>query len=261
MLSSRVCQALYSSFTSNDHTFIFPLVHTESRIEKAREAAKAAKLAYENAVTERSKCQREVNDLLQRKSSWSENDVVRFTNLVREDHLNEQTEARTKAESALADNAIEQEFQGLTRVILNRYHEEQVWSDKIRSASTYGSLIVMGLNLFVFVLAIIVVEPYKRRKMAETFEKRIETLSMETNNAVERISSRIDLHLDKQQALLVPVTSSVASTGDGGLDNGKTMHSNTTIITISPDKRDAIMAGAGATAALVTYAILAWLRS
>jgi sensitive to high expression protein 9 len=236
-------------------------VPIESRIEGSRVAARAAKLAYENAVSERSQCQREVNDLLQRKSSWSENDVVRFTNLVRQDHLNEQSEAKTKAESALADQSIEQEFQALTRVILNRYHEEQVWSDKIRSASTYGSLLVIGLNLFVFVLAIIVVEPYKRRKMAETFEKRIETLSMETNNAVERIASRIDSHLDKQQILLTNSSAASSLEHDEESGSGKTIHSYATITTIPTEKRDVIMAGAGATAALITCAILAWLRS
>lgn len=223
-------------------------------------AARAAKLAYENAVSERSQCQREVNDLLQRKSSWSENDVVRFTNLVRQDHLNEQNETRTKAESTSADQAIEQEFQALTRAILNRYHEEQVWSDKIRSASTYGSLIVMGLNLFVFVLAIIVVEPYKRRKMAETFEKRIESLSLETNTAVERIASRIDSHLDKQQSLLVPLIASSPDTATESSIDDKP-YTNTTIITIPVERRDAIMVGLGATAATVACVILAFLRS
>jgi sensitive to high expression protein 9, mitochondrial len=40
--------------------------------------------------------QREVNDLLQRKSQWSESDVSRFTELVRRDHVNEQEEKDTK---------------------------------------------------------------------------------------------------------------------------------------------------------------------
>jgi sensitive to high expression protein 9, mitochondrial len=71
------------------------------------------------------------------------------------------------------------------RVILHRYHEEQVWSDKIRSASTYGSLTVLGLNLVVFILAIIVVEPWKRRRLAQTFEKKVEEMSAETISAFE----------------------------------------------------------------------------
>jgi sensitive to high expression protein 9 len=47
------------------------------------------------------------------------------------------------------------------RTILARYREEQVWSDKISSPSTYGQLSVFGVNLLVFVLAIIPVESWK----------------------------------------------------------------------------------------------------
>ncbi|KAG8773426.1 sensitivity to high expression protein she9 [Serendipita sp. 397] len=115
------------------------VVEQEAKIEHAKLASRVAKLAYETAVSERSMGQREVNDLLQRKSSWNDADVIRFTNLVRLDHNNEQAEARAKVEVEQTDSAVEQEFQNLTRAILNRYHEEQVWSDKIRSASTYGS--------------------------------------------------------------------------------------------------------------------------
>jgi sensitive to high expression protein 9 len=105
-------------------------------------------------------------------------------------------------EAAATDQAIEQEFQSLTRAILNRYHEEQVWSDKIRSASTYGSLLALGLNILIFILAIIVVEPYKRKRLAETFEKRIEELSLETKDLVNSLAVDINGHIDKQEALL-----------------------------------------------------------
>jgi len=48
--------------------------------------------------------------------------------------------------------------------ILARYHEEQVWSDKIWP-STYGSLAV-------FVVAVVFVEPWKRISLAQTFGRR-----------------------------------------------------------------------------------------
>ena len=64
--------------------------YIEQRINDTRQAARKAKVAYEEAVIARSKSQREVNDLLQRKSTWSDNDVSRFTTLVRQDHLYEQ---------------------------------------------------------------------------------------------------------------------------------------------------------------------------
>ena len=74
---------------------------------------------------------------------------------------------------------MEREFSELMKVILNRYHEEQVWSDKIRSASTYGQLTVLGLNMLVFLLAIILVEPWKRKRLAQTFERKVDEMKAE----------------------------------------------------------------------------------
>lgn len=173
--------------------------HLESRIDAARLNAKRAKEEYDKAVSQRAKSQREVNDLLQRKSTWTDDDVVRFTALVRQDHLFEQEEARAKAVAEQAESEVEREFSELMRVILNRYHEEQVWSDKIRSVSTYGQLTVMGLNLLVFILAIILVEPWKRRKLAQTFEKRVQEMTEETTAVYEEQTKNLTAKLQKQE--------------------------------------------------------------
>jgi len=234
---------------TRDLILLIHIFFQETRIDAARTASRQAKAAYENAVTERSKCQREVNDLLQRKSSWSDSDVVRFTNLVRQDHLNEQAEAKAKVEASQSDQAIEQEFQSLTRAILNRYHEEQVWSDKIRSASTYGSLVALGLNLAVFVLAVIVVEPYKRKKMAQTFENRIETLSLETREMVEKIASRVDEHLVRQETLLAPLAAVNDRSESTNLKEGLSTSNHSASMSI--DNREIMSAGLGAAAAIV----------
>ena len=168
----------------------------------ARQAAQQAKAAYEEAVVRRSNSQREVNDLLQRKSSWTDGDVGRFTSLVRQDHLYEQEELRAKSAVNVSEEAVEREFSQLLRIILARYHEEQVWSDKIRSASTYGSLAALGLNMLVFILAIIVVEPWKRRRLAQTFEKKIEEMSLENAARLETSMQVIEGHISRQEGLL-----------------------------------------------------------
>lgn len=169
---------------------------TEARINAARIASAAAKRAYEEAVVRRSQSQREVNELLQRKSSWTDTDVGRFTTLVREDHMYEQDEARAKEKVGTSDADVERELNELLRSILSRYHEEQVWSDKIRSASTYGSMAVLGLNLFVFVMATVVVEPWKRRRLAQTFEKKVEELSGLTGELIQSEIRMVNHRLD-----------------------------------------------------------------
>ncbi|KIJ54849.1 hypothetical protein M422DRAFT_153193 [Sphaerobolus stellatus SS14] len=178
-------------------------------IAAKRQAARDAKVAYETAVATRAQSQRDVNDLLQRKSSWTASDVERFTALVREDHLHEQEETRSKTQVELAEADVDSEFNELMRTILNRYHEEQVWSDKIRSASTYGSMLVLGVNVFVFLLAIIIVEPWKRRKLAETFEKRIEQISEENRKMIQDGMSNLSAHFEKQEQVLAVVADQV----------------------------------------------------
>ncbi|KAF8967081.1 mitochondrial distribution and morphology family 33, partial [Flammula alnicola] len=174
----------------------------EERINVTRQAARKAKAAFEEAVIQRSNSQREVNELLQRKSIWTDSDVGRFTTLVRQDHLYEQEETRAKAAVDETEAAVEREFSQLMRSILARYHEEQVWSDKIRSASTYGSLAALGLNMLVFIIAIVIVEPWKRKRLAQTFERKIEELSEENQARLDASMQSITQHIARQGLLL-----------------------------------------------------------
>lgn len=124
--------------------------------------------------------------------------------LVREDHSYEQAEARAKEVAKVADGDVERELNELLRTILARYHEEQVWSDKIRSASTYGSMAALALNLLVFITATLIVEPWKRRKLAHTFEKKVEELSEETRDLLEREIGQLETRLNTVIAAIPP---------------------------------------------------------
>ena len=124
--------------------------------------------------------------------------------LVREDHSYEQGEIRAKEVAKAADGDVERELNELLRSILARYHEEQVWSDKIRSASTYGSIAALALNLLVFITATLIVEPWKRRRLANTFEKKVEELSEETRDLLEREISQLETRLDTVIAAIPP---------------------------------------------------------
>ena len=186
----------------------------EQTISALKHDAREAKRTYEAAVAERSSCQRQVNDLLQRKSSWNEADVGRFTALVRQDHINEQEEIRAKERADSTELLVESEFSELMRSILNRYHEEQIWSDKIRSASTYGSLAALGLNLIVFILAIVVVEPWKRKRLGETFEKRIVLMEKENQELVREGLKTLSAHFQRQEEILTHLAAITHFTSD-----------------------------------------------
>lgn len=61
----------------------------------------------------------------------------------------------------------------LSACILARYHEEQIWSDKIRRMSTWGTWGLMGINILLFVVFQIGVEPWRRRRLVKGFEDKV----------------------------------------------------------------------------------------
>ncbi|KAF9274905.1 sensitivity to high expression protein she9 [Mortierella alpina] len=147
------------------------------RLDEARIKLVQAKQAYEDAIGMRSDTQKAINDLLQRKHLWSPDDVIRFTDLYRSEHANEQAEQKTKAQYKQAEAEVEERSRQLTTVITERYHEEQVWSDKIRAASTYGTWGLIGVNVMAFLVVQAFVEPRRRRKQVERYEELVQDLT------------------------------------------------------------------------------------
>ncbi|KAM0750731.1 hypothetical protein T439DRAFT_325789 [Meredithblackwellia eburnea MCA 4105] len=193
--------------------------HRESALSVARESATSSKNTYAAAVAARANSQKEVNDLLQRKSTWSSADVIRFTELVQQDHENERTETRAKAAMDADEEAVEKGFSNLMKAILERYHEEQVWSDKIRSLSTYGSLAITGLNVFLFILTILLIEPWRRKRLVEGVETRLRENTNATSQATtSSIASLHSLVASSQEKidLLYEASQTPSSTGEDG---------------------------------------------
>jgi len=233
------------------------VVEQEARIVTTRRIAREAKQAYDQAVVHRSNSQREVNDLLQRKPNWTGSDLDRFMNLVRQDHALVQEEMRAKATVSTADDAVDREFSQLMQTILARYHEEQVWSDKIRSASTYGSLVALGLNMVVFIMAIIVVEPWKRRRLAQTFEKKIDEMSGENTAMVESGMKNLATHFVRQEELLSEMIEALSKSS-----NSHTLESADEVPTSTVERIVRAVKGRHVTTAFatstITAAVIGW---
>ncbi|CAH7688233.1 Mdm33 family-domain-containing protein [Phakopsora pachyrhizi] len=131
------------------------------------------KVEFDVASKRRAESVREVNDLLARKASWTDDDLMRFTTLVKTDHTNEQLESRAKQALELAETKVDAEFTALMQAILSRYHEEQIWSDKIRSLSTTASLTITIVNVLIFLISLVLIEPFKREKVIKGVEERM----------------------------------------------------------------------------------------
>ncbi|RMZ75925.1 hypothetical protein DV738_g5213, partial [Chaetothyriales sp. CBS 135597] len=144
----------------------------EAEVAEARAAVKTSRAQYSEAIKTRSETQREVNDLLHRKLSWTPEDVEKFTRLYRSDHANEQAEQNAQQAVTNAEQVYEEASTRLGRTILARYHEEQIWSDKIRQMSTWGTWGLMGINILLFIILQVLLEPWRRRRLVRGFEEK-----------------------------------------------------------------------------------------
>ena len=159
----------------------------ERRVQDAQEAVRASRITYKTTVADRAATQREVTTLLARKDSWTPADLERFTSLYRMDHSNEQ--AVQEAATRLADTEREAEHcaSKLSSSILSRYHEEQIWSDKIRRMSTWGTWGLMGVNVLLFFAFQFGFEPWRRARLVHGFEEKVrEALEKENSARAEK---------------------------------------------------------------------------
>ena len=185
---------------------------TEARVYASRKAARDAKVVYAEAVQKRSDSKREVKSLRKRKSTRTDTDVSRYTALVWQDHALEQEEARAKTAVAQTDDDTEREFDAFMRTIRARYHEEQVWSDNIRSMSTYVQLAVLAMYMLVFVLATALVQPWrKQRRLAQTFERKVEELEAANLDAVTRGIETLRSRIEEQEKVLATLTAALST--------------------------------------------------
>ncbi|KAK9377633.1 Mdm33 family-domain-containing protein [Lipomyces chichibuensis] len=182
----------------------------EQLLKNTRNEVKAAKEAYTDAIASRSASQREVNELLQRKHAWSPNDLERFTELYRSDHANEQAEAHAHERLTRAEHVADDAQAALSRSILARYHEEQIWSDKIRRASTWGTWILMGVNVVLFLVVQLGLEPWKRKRLVGSFEDRVRNIL-----GTEMILTRDQVESIVQEAMARQEAGSAIASADG----------------------------------------------
>ncbi|ORZ15135.1 Mdm33 family-domain-containing protein [Absidia repens] len=174
--------------------------------ELTRDQVQIAKKRYELAIATRSNTQRGINELLQRKHLWTGEDVTQFTELYRLEHEHAKEEDMAKEHYQQKEKQMDREYMALARSIMERYHDEQLWSDKIRSVSTYGTWALMVLNLMLFVAVQTVFEPRKRKRLTDRFEELLVDKVAEQEekfNDVADTMAHTDQVLMEQQQILV----------------------------------------------------------
>ncbi|KAI0489705.1 Mdm33 family-domain-containing protein [Xylaria cf. heliscus] len=164
----------------------------ESELHAAQSHLTASRIAYKSAVSDRAATQREVTTLLARQKTWTPVDFERFTTLYRQDYELEASVGARAIDLEQAERDAERLGRELGAGILARYHEEQIWSDKIRRMSTWGTWGLMGMNILLFLLLQFGAEPWRRRRLVRGFEEKVREALAEERTAREA-AARITL--------------------------------------------------------------------
>lgn len=172
----------------------------EISLAAAQERVRTARQAYKTSNAKRAATQREVTTLLARKDTWSPTDLERFTELYRTDHVLE-GEVSSAQESLTESEAEEQSLsQRLNAGILKRYHEEQIWSDRIRRASTWGTWGLMGMNFLLFVVLQFFAEPWRRRRLVRGVVEQEKEVLEGVRSEMATLKAHLEEKIDKAVA-------------------------------------------------------------
>lgn len=169
----------------------------DAQFQQLRERLQDSRLNFTKAIAERSICQKELNGLLQRKPSWLDTDLQRFTELYRAEMKLETTEISAKEVNERLEKEVDQAHHKLVGAMRERYQEEQLWSDKIRRASTFGTFGLMLINVMLFMGVQLISEPRKRHQLVS----QIESVVMERLEQSRPSSSVVVRPLDPKASL------------------------------------------------------------
>ncbi|KAF1965244.1 hypothetical protein BU23DRAFT_519918 [Bimuria novae-zelandiae CBS 107.79] len=167
-----------NTYTGTDYSGIEALKREikehENLVRTRRALIEEAKQSLDTALSQQGSAQKEVVALLERKHSWSDRDLERYMSLIRSEHINDQAVREAKEAIKQAENSLEEARSQLEKRERAQYHEEQIWSDTIRRNSTWVTFGLMGLNIFLLLATMIIIEPWRRRRMVREIKTALE---------------------------------------------------------------------------------------
>lgn len=103
--------------------------------------------------------------------------------LIRSEHINDKAVREAKEAVDAAESALEEARSYLEKRERAQYHEEQIWSDTIRRNSTWVTFGLMGVNIFLLLLSLLILEPWRRKRMVREIKTALEAQKATTEAA------------------------------------------------------------------------------
>ncbi|EFX05731.1 mitochondrion biogenesis protein [Grosmannia clavigera kw1407] len=185
----------------------------ESELAAAQTDLHVARREYQAVNERRAGTQREVTTLLARKDTWAPADLERFTGLYRHDHELEAAAGRAVERLQEAEATESRLSAAVTAGILKRYHEEQVWSDRIRRQSTWGTWGLMMVNVLLFIVLQFFAEPWRRSRLMRSIAEAESSVLDDVRHQLADVQNSLAgvLHDIRQRSDTIPDAPSSAS--------------------------------------------------
>lgn len=224
-------------YTGTDYTPIQSLRESikvqESSLRAHHQDVASAKTIHAAALNMQRVHQKEVVQLLERKHSWTDTDMERYMSLIRSEHVNERAVENAQREIIQAERTLEEARQELEHSERKMYHEEQVWSDTIRRNSTWITFGLMGFNVVLLLAQIIVVEPWRRKRLVMEVRNTLDEKSALAPSVIPTLKdeartrehAKVEAEIDEAMGMPVEPKPSVemdaVSTMEATLDTGR----------------------------------------
>lgn len=137
----------------------------DKEYQDAQATFQSFKKQYEDNLISHSRLQKEISALLERKQMWTDRDVLAFAELHRQESVLDQTVGRDRVRVKELESELDRKQAFFMETVRERYQIEQLWSEKMRSFSTFGTLVVLLGQALMLWLAQVWIEPRRRERM------------------------------------------------------------------------------------------------
>ena len=198
-------------------------MHNSSlQFDKQQRLVADARKAVDHALSAWEESQIQHAQLMQVRDKWTPAQALEFAKL-----LEKEVQVRSNLELAKKDLAEKETHQSKLQIdymnnLRKRYHEEQIWTDKWRILSTYGTWGLIALNSVVFLISQYLFKVRERSRMVEFETLLKETLSSNTSTMLAIKEHQNDIvELQQQQQSEKENNENDAAPESGGEESSK----------------------------------------
>jgi hypothetical protein len=124
----------------------------EQRLAKAQGDYRGLRTQHTSTQEEYHRIQTEINTLSSSKSTWSDDQFRYFQNMLASDRIISNKLAVLETKMREGEQQVDVGLRELMEGLRRRFHEEQLWTDRIRMLSMWSTIAILTANSLIFLI-------------------------------------------------------------------------------------------------------------